>query len=51
MNKYNSKEDKVELRKKNADQADEFLCKLGYYIDYDASYRLNEYEINYVFKR
>ena len=47
----NAKEVQVELRKKNADQAEEFLSKLGYSIDYDASYRLNEYEINYVFKR
>ena len=47
----NAKEVQVELRKKNADQAEEFLGKLGYSIDYDASYRLNEYEINYVFKR
>ena len=42
---------KVMLVKKNADQAEKFLNKLGYIIDYDASYRLNEYEINYVFKR
>ena len=47
----NAKEVQVELRKKNADQAEKFLNKLGYIIDYDASYRLNEYEINYVFKR
>ena len=47
----NAKEVQVELRKKNADQAEQFLNKLGYIIDYDASYRLNEYEINYVFKR
>ena len=47
----NAQEVQVELRKKNADQAEQFLNKLGYIIDYDASYRLNEYEINYVFKR
>ena len=47
----NAQEVQVELRKKNADQAEKFLNKLGYIIDYDASYRLNEYEINYVFKR
>ena len=47
----NAKETQVELRKENGEEAEKFLSNLGYSIDYDMSYQLNDYEVNYVFKR